>query len=115
MLTSLFALIIGLAGFGSIDGQALPTYSHAPMTWEDAPEAMIEAGHILPGDDNADGYIDEDESGWDCATMGNQICGPGSDISIDESCQSWDHTPSGTFFTYGQRNLGLPLCPSSVN
>ncbi|MGC5245408.1 hypothetical protein ACPXB3_00510 [Gordonia sp. DT219] len=30
---------------------------------------------VLPGDDNGDGVIDEDESGWDCATMGNQVCG----------------------------------------
>jgi hypothetical protein len=28
------------------------------------------------GDDNCDGLILEDESGWDCATMGNMICGP---------------------------------------
>lgn len=27
------------------------------------------------GDDNADGIITEDESGWDCRTMGNLICG----------------------------------------
>ena len=32
---------------------------------------------IQVGDDNGDGPIDEDESGWDCATMGDQICGPG--------------------------------------
>jgi hypothetical protein len=29
----------------------------------------------LPGDDNGDGVIDEDESGWDCASMGNHACG----------------------------------------
>ncbi|MGW7090010.1 hypothetical protein ACWGH2_41875 [Streptomyces sp. NPDC054871] len=28
------------------------------------------------GDDNRDGRIDEDESGWDCRTMGNRVCGP---------------------------------------
>lgn len=27
------------------------------------------------GDDNCDGVIVEDESGWNCATMGNFICG----------------------------------------
>ncbi|MEU6756054.1 hypothetical protein [Streptomyces sp. NPDC046685] len=27
------------------------------------------------GDDNHDGTVDEDESGWDCHTMGNRICG----------------------------------------
>ncbi|WP_439377843.1 hypothetical protein [Amycolatopsis lexingtonensis] len=30
----------------------------------------------LLGDDNGDGVIDEDESGWDCTTMGNRVCGP---------------------------------------
>uniref|UniRef100_UPI003F491029 hypothetical protein n=1 Tax=Streptomyces sp. CA-136453 TaxID=3240050 RepID=UPI003F491029 len=28
------------------------------------------------GDDNGDGRIDEDESGWDCHVMGNRVCGP---------------------------------------
>ncbi|WP_406730672.1 hypothetical protein [Streptomyces sp. NBC_01794] len=27
------------------------------------------------GDDNRDGVVDEDESGWDCHTMGNRQCG----------------------------------------
>ncbi|MFB6505560.1 hypothetical protein ACFC07_22285 [Streptomyces sp. NPDC056099] len=27
------------------------------------------------GDDNRDGRVDEDESGWDCRTMGNRTCG----------------------------------------
>lgn len=27
------------------------------------------------GDDNNDGVVMEDESGWDCATMGNKVCG----------------------------------------
>lgn len=30
------------------------------------------------GDDNADGHLAEDESGWDCRTMGNRIWGPGN-------------------------------------
>lgn len=29
----------------------------------------------IPGDDNGDGIIQEDETGWDCRTMGNNICG----------------------------------------
>ena len=28
------------------------------------------------GDDNADGVITEDESGWSCVDDGNRICGP---------------------------------------
>ncbi|MER5301386.1 hypothetical protein ABT039_18190 [Streptomyces lasiicapitis] len=27
------------------------------------------------GDENRDGRIDEDESGWDCRTTGNRVCG----------------------------------------
>lgn len=30
------------------------------------------------GDDNGDGRIEEDESGFDCRTMGNRICGVGA-------------------------------------
>ncbi|QDK03166.1 hypothetical protein SEA_SYDNAT_86 [Mycobacterium phage SydNat] len=29
----------------------------------------------IKGDDNGDGIVMEDESGWDCRTMGNLICG----------------------------------------
>nr|WP_296763894.1 hypothetical protein [Rhodococcus sp. (in: high G+C Gram-positive bacteria)] len=31
--------------------------------------------YVQAGDDNSDGVIDEDESGWDCSTMGNRLCG----------------------------------------
>jgi hypothetical protein len=30
------------------------------------------------GDDNADGVITEDESGWSCVDNGNRVCGPGN-------------------------------------
>ncbi|WP_328491230.1 hypothetical protein [Streptomyces zaomyceticus] len=33
------------------------------------------------GDDNGDGRVDEDESGWDCRTMGNGLCG--SDVPAE--------------------------------
>ena len=29
----------------------------------------------LPGDDNHDGVVMEDETGWDCRFMGNRVCG----------------------------------------
>lgn len=119
MFTIASAIIAAVFSFGSIEGNAVPdtTPVVAPMTWEDAPEAMLEAGYSLPGDDNLDGIIDEDESGWNCATMGNKICGP--DKSIDEhhdisACQAWDYTWDGTFFTYGERNYSVPLCYDSV-
>ncbi|MFD9394999.1 hypothetical protein ACFWBB_31005 [Streptomyces sp. NPDC060000] len=33
------------------------------------------------GDDNRDGRIEEDESGWDCHRMGNRVCGAQRDAS----------------------------------
>lgn len=101
-------IFAAVATFGSnvtgIATSAIEEHVSAPMTWEDAPEYMVELG-----DDNRDGVIDEDESGWDCATMGNQICGP-----IVEDCQKWDYTWNGIFFTYGARDYSLPLCFYSV-
>ncbi|QFG13318.1 hypothetical protein SEA_GILGAMESH_126 [Streptomyces phage Gilgamesh] len=54
--------------------------------WIEGQQALIDGGackpenlHLTPGDDNGDGIVDEDESGWDCATMGNRVCGPQSD------------------------------------
>ncbi|MFJ8301312.1 hypothetical protein ACIQ9R_36175 [Streptomyces sp. NPDC094447] len=42
-----------------------------------AADAAGRTATVAPhGDDNGDGRIDEDESGWDCTTMGNRRCGP---------------------------------------
>lgn len=46
-----------------------------PITYEET--SVVQN---IPGDDNGDGVIDEDESGWDCTTMGNHICGVSWDI-----------------------------------
>ena len=54
-------------------------YASTPVTVETNSAAPA----ILAGDDNLDGIIDEDESGWNCETMGNGICGP-ADNSVDE-------------------------------
>jgi hypothetical protein len=45
------------------------------------PEPRIEkqivyTNYYPEGDDNRDGHIDETESGWNCETMGNKVCGP---------------------------------------
>ena len=42
--------------------------AHEPG-WRDAYAAEV-------GDDNADGVLTEDESGWSCVDDGNRICGP---------------------------------------
>ncbi|MEV0437694.1 hypothetical protein AB0I84_40880 [Streptomyces spectabilis] len=38
-------------------------------------DGWIDGQADLRGDDNRDGRIDEDESGWHCRTMGNRVCG----------------------------------------
>lgn len=47
------------------------TLDHIP-NWRVNPN---DDGTTPIGDDNHDGVIDEDESGWNCATMGNKVCG----------------------------------------
>ena len=41
-----------------------------------AAPAGVDAYAYEVGDDNGDGRIDEDESGWDCATMAHRTCWP---------------------------------------
>ena len=41
----------------------------------DNDESSTDTDEDLSGDDNGDGRIDEDESGWNCETMGNGECG----------------------------------------
>ncbi|MFE1270580.1 hypothetical protein [Streptomyces sp. NPDC058758] len=62
LLLLALALLAAYAMGAALDGAAA-----------DAGRTATVAPH---GDDNGDGRIDEDESGWDCATMGNRQCGP---------------------------------------
>lgn len=60
--------IVGSFGMAAYGGSAIASaeqgmIDHDAYAWE-------------MGDDNADGVIMEDESGWDCTTMGNLVCGP---------------------------------------
>jgi hypothetical protein len=41
-----------------------------------APHHDVYAAEV--GDDNANGVVEEDESGWSCVDDGNKICGPGN-------------------------------------
>jgi hypothetical protein len=34
------------------------------------------------GDDNANGVVSEDESGWSCVDDGNRVCGPGNGQAV---------------------------------
>ncbi|NML55095.1 hypothetical protein HHL19_35800 [Streptomyces sp. R302] len=74
------AAMLGALGFiGSSDATPadfLPEHKRpAAPTGLVAPRWSVEVAQGL-GDDNADGRIDEDESGWNCHLMGNRLCGP---------------------------------------
>lgn len=75
MRKTIALLAIATGTFFGIAGTANAEGVSAPLTCTDAPEYMPAGACGLPGDDNHDGYVDEDESGWDCATMGNLVCG----------------------------------------
>lgn len=51
------------------------------------PKDVKSSDRQTDGDDNGDGRIDEDESGWDCRSMGNGICGPGATITAEDGSQ----------------------------
>ncbi|MFI5859291.1 hypothetical protein [Streptomyces parvulus] len=69
------------AGVAALDGRRTPTYPDAvgdgrdpdTVAWADG---WVDGQADALGDDNRDGIVDEDESGWDCRTMGNRVCGP---------------------------------------
>ncbi|GHF32970.1 hypothetical protein GCM10010218_12550 [Streptomyces mashuensis] len=61
--------------FGSCTGtdpDAKPTQDEIVTAFNDG---FTDGRADALGDDNRDGRIDEGESGWDCHTMGNRICG----------------------------------------
>ncbi|WP_409473551.1 hypothetical protein [Streptomyces sp. HC307] len=70
-----------MAGVAALGDGSKPTYpdvvadGSAPGTvaWMDG---WTDGQADALGDDNRDGVVDEDESGWDCHTMGNRKCGP---------------------------------------
>jgi hypothetical protein len=69
------------AGVAALGDGGVPTYPDAvgdgrdpgTVAWADG---WIDGQADALGDDNRDGIVDEDESGWDCRTMGNRVCGP---------------------------------------
>lgn len=69
------------AGVAALGDRRTPTYPDAvgdgrdpgTVAWADG---WIDGQADALGDDNRDGIVDEDESGWDCRTMGNRVCGP---------------------------------------
>ena len=53
-------------------------FAAAPHGTAHAAPVGVDAYAYEVGDDNSDGVIMEDESGWDCTSMGNRICGVGN-------------------------------------
>lgn len=69
---TLTAIAITIAGFG-ISTTPVAVAELDTSVCVVAPEvAGPDCG--AAGDDNGDGFVDEDESGWDCRTMGNLVC-----------------------------------------
>ncbi|MEU6632908.1 hypothetical protein ABZ905_32180 [Streptomyces parvus] len=60
------------AGLVALLALALLATVNATARSADSPAPTI----TVTGDDNRDGTVDEDETGWDCRTMGNRLCGP---------------------------------------
>lgn len=96
------AALLAVATAAGVGAQVTPTTLGAGYG---APaHSAPAADHAAPleaGDDNGDGVIDEDESGWDCSTMGNGMCagdteaeafgaGNGAVCGTDAQCVAYD-------------------------
>ncbi|MGW2550038.1 hypothetical protein [Streptomyces sp. NPDC001635] len=57
------------------DATPRPTRTATIVGSEDTVTAYNDGRADAMGDDNRDGRVDEDESGWECHTMGNRVCG----------------------------------------
>ncbi|MET9528175.1 hypothetical protein [Streptomyces coeruleorubidus] len=69
VLAGLLALLV--LAVAAVIGAARSAPHRAPR-----PAVTVAVADGARGDDNGDGRVDEDESGWDCRTMGNRVCGP---------------------------------------
>ncbi|MFB6629945.1 hypothetical protein ACFCWY_08625 [Streptomyces sp. NPDC056362] len=83
---SVGAAVLMLGALGAIGTSDATPADFLPPKDRPATQADVQAAYkagfaIGRGDDNADGHIDEDESGWDCLTMGNRLCG--SDVPAE--------------------------------
>ncbi|MFF4543691.1 hypothetical protein ACFY1J_05500 [Streptomyces sp. NPDC001406] len=77
------------AGVAALGDSTKPTYPNiigdandpGTVAWADG---WIDGQADALGDDNRDGRIEEDESGWNCHRMGNRVCGPQFDASTPQ-------------------------------
>ncbi|MFJ4880125.1 hypothetical protein ACIP93_33625 [Streptomyces sp. NPDC088745] len=67
--------VLVLGGLGALGASDITPNDLIPKDRTTQPEERTKTG-----DDNRDGRIEEDESGWDCAAMGNRQCGPGAHL-----------------------------------
>ncbi|MER7497087.1 hypothetical protein ABT033_31380 [Streptomyces pharetrae] len=68
------------AGIAALGDSTRPTYPNVVTDGNDPgtlawAHGWIDGQAAALGDDNRDGVVDEDESGWDCHRMGNRRCG----------------------------------------
>jgi hypothetical protein len=50
--------------------------------------AGVDAYAYEVGDDDGNGIISEDESGWSCVDMGNKVCGPNNSNGVPAARRS---------------------------
>jgi len=73
-MNRVLTLVLAKAALGAGLALGFVTMPHAlahEPGWHDAYAAEV-------GDDNSDGVVSEDESGWSCIDDGNRVCGPGN-------------------------------------
>ena len=84
------ALVVGKAAIGAALALGFAAAPHGTAQPDTVDHYDAYAAEV--GDDNADGRIDEDESGFDCRVMGNRICGPGAILPDGTSAIPGDYT-----------------------
>lgn len=85
-----------IATLALLGGLAVGTFAPSPGIGSPTPAVTAPA-------------IEEDDPGWDCATMGNRICGP---LTEDDRARGWDAYD----FSQGYRSLKVdPSRPYRVD
>ena len=85
-METLITMAKSTAFVGALAAMFIGGYHHAVAPVADVEPAGCTAADAYArevGDDNCDGRIDEDESGFDCAVMGNRVCGAALDAWED--------------------------------
>lgn len=77
------AAVVILAGLGALGASDATPADFAPKddTVTAYNDGWTDGRADLMGDDNRDGLVDEDETGWDCRRIGNRVSGPQRDVS----------------------------------